>query len=80
MIVRLFTGAALGLVLSTGAFAQSFTAPSGIPAAVAPGGLDGVAAPHNLRRYEASGHRFVIMPADAVTTGSTAPGRPLPTR
>ncbi len=80
MIVRLFAGAALGLVLSTGAFAQSYNAPSGIPAAVAPGGLEGIAAPHNLRGYDVSGRHSVPTPADSITTGSTAPAWLPPTR
>ena len=51
MTARLILGTALGLALSTTAFAQSFTAPAGIPAALAPGGLEGRAAvPNALER------------------------------
>ena len=48
MTARFFVGAALGLTLSTAALAQSYTAPAGIPAATAPGGLEGRAALPNL--------------------------------
>lgn len=52
MISRSFAGAALGLALSTtAAFAQSYTAPAGIPAVTAPGGLEGRAAAANLADY-----------------------------
>lgn len=48
MSVRLLAGAALGLLVSSTAFAQSFTAPAGIAAVTAPGGLEGRAAGPNL--------------------------------
>ena len=51
MTVRLLAGAALGLVLSSAAFAQSYNAPAGIPAVTAPGGLEGRAAAGNLEDY-----------------------------
>ncbi|GJE77834.1 MULTISPECIES: hypothetical protein [Methylorubrum] len=51
MSLKIVAGAALGLVLSTTAFAQSYNAPSGIPAATAPGGLEGIAGPGNVQRY-----------------------------
>ena len=51
MIARLIMGAALGLTLTGTAFAQSYNAPAGIPAATAPGGLDGQAGVGNADRY-----------------------------
>ncbi|MCJ2082618.1 hypothetical protein [Methylobacterium sp. J-090] len=48
MTARILVGAALGLALSSAALAQSYTAPAGIPAATAPGGLDGQAGARNL--------------------------------
>ncbi|WP_267359583.1 MULTISPECIES: hypothetical protein [unclassified Methylobacterium] len=48
MTTRILLGAALGLTLSTAALAQSYTAPAGIPATTAPGGLEGRAALPNL--------------------------------
>jgi hypothetical protein len=41
MISRIVLGAGLALAVSTGAFAQSYTAPAGIPSTTAPGGLEG---------------------------------------
>ncbi|GEP11156.1 hypothetical protein [Methylobacterium gnaphalii] len=41
MTTRILAGAVLGLLVSTTAFAQSYTAPAGIPTATAPGGLEG---------------------------------------
>ncbi len=51
MTARIIVGAALGLALSTTTFAQSYTAPAGIPAATAPGGLEGQAAARNAEAY-----------------------------
>lgn len=48
MTLRFLAGAALALTLSTAALAQSYTAPAGIPAAAAPGGLAGRAALPNV--------------------------------
>ncbi|MCJ2014719.1 hypothetical protein [Methylobacterium sp. J-076] len=48
MSFNLLAGTVLGLSLSTAAFAQSFTAPAGIPAVTAPGGVEGRAAVPNL--------------------------------
>ncbi|WP_375462756.1 hypothetical protein [uncultured Methylobacterium sp.] len=48
MTARIILGAALGLALTSSAFAQSYNAPAGIPAAAAPGGLEGRAALPNL--------------------------------
>ena len=62
---------ALGLSAS-GAFAQSYNAPAGIPAAVAPGGLEGQAAARNVRELrDRSG--YVMAPRgyqDEISTGS----------
>ncbi|GJE57022.1 MULTISPECIES: hypothetical protein [Methylobacterium] len=51
MTARIIVGAALGLALSTTAFAQSYNAPAGIPAATAPGGFEGRAAERNIEAY-----------------------------
>ncbi|MET0258834.1 MAG: hypothetical protein ABW179_09645 [Methylobacterium sp.] len=80
MTARILVGAALGLALSTTAFAQSYNAPAGIPAATAPGGLEGRAGARNLERYDS---RYARPGAGRVsvdgvyTTGSvaTAPQR-----
>ena len=48
MTTRIVLGAVLGFTLSTAALAQSYTAPAGIPATTAPGGLEGRAAVPNL--------------------------------
>jgi len=66
MISRILLGAALGAGLSTAASAQSYNAPAGIPAATAPGGLTGTAAPRNVERFvQRHGHSERV-----VTTGS----------
>ena len=57
MTSRIIIGAALGLALSTTAFAQSYTAPAGIPAVTAPGGLEGRAAAGNLDAYYGRSYR-----------------------
>ncbi len=61
----------LGLSAS-GAFAQSYNAPAGIPPAVAPGGLEGQAAARNVHELrDRSGH--VMVPRgyqDEISTGS----------
>ena len=74
MTARILWGAALGLALSTGAFAQSYTAPAGIPAVTAPGGTEGRAALPNLandagRSLRGYGPRDVIVD-DGLTTGT----------
>ncbi|WP_187273705.1 hypothetical protein [Methylobacterium sp. WL8] len=79
MTARLILGTALGLALSTTAFAQSFTAPAGIPAALAPGGLKGRAAVPNA--LDAAGHaprgygRDVYGADDGLVTGSLRDAR-----
>ncbi|WP_430912360.1 hypothetical protein [Methylobacterium sp. sgz302541] len=68
MSARFVTGAALALataVLATAASAQSYTAPAGIPAVTAPGGLEGRAALPNLHGTESRGY----LPAGAVNDG-----------
>ncbi|KQP73759.1 hypothetical protein ASF41_17925 [Methylobacterium sp. Leaf111] len=62
---------ALGLSAS-GALAQSYTAPAGIPAAVAPAGLEGRAAAHNLNALRRSHGQPVAQRhlTDDLTTGS----------
>ena len=69
---RLTAALAITLGLSaSGAFAQSYNAPAGIPAAVAPGGLEGQAAGRNLSELRDRG-RFIV-PQDArgeISTGS----------
>jgi len=62
---------ALGLSAS-GALAQSYNAPAGIPAAVAPGGLTGQAAARNLDELRDSRARAVVPRGygDEIATGS----------
>lgn len=62
---------ALGLSAS-GAFAQSYNAPAGIPPAVAPGGLEGQAAARNLHELRDSRARAVVPQGyqDEIATGS----------
>ena len=74
MTARLLVGAALGLALSNAALAQSYTAPAGIPAATAPGGLEGQAGARNIRAYH-NNHSSRLLPGqagavDGITTGS----------
>jgi hypothetical protein len=62
---------ALGLSAS-GALAQSYNAPAGIPPAVAPGGLEGQAAARNLHELH-DGRARVVVPQsyqDEISTGS----------
>lgn len=73
MIARILVGAAFGIALSSAALAQSYTAPAGIPAATAPGGLEGRAAARNVG--EVRGRAIRPAPGRAaedsvVTTGS----------
>lgn len=72
MTERFLIAAALGLTLSTGALAQSYNAPAGIPAATAPGGLEGRAAGPNLidARGPAVRADAPYGLADDLTTGS----------
>lgn len=71
MTSRILLGAALGLALSSAALAQSYTAPAGIPAATAPGGLDGQSAARHVGEYNGRYYRPVRGQADAdYTTGS----------
>lgn len=80
MTARLVLGAALGLALAGAAHAQSYTAPAGIPAATAPGGLAGQAAARNIGEYDGRFSRPGRARIDvdgAVTTGSV---RQLPPR
>lgn len=71
MTSRILLGAAFGLALSSAAFAQSYNAPAGIPAATAPGGLEGQAASRNVNEYSGRYSRPVRGQADAdYTTGS----------
>lgn len=57
---------------ATGAFAQSYNAPAGIPAAVAPAGLEGRAALPNLQDYHGRQGRAVVPRGyeHELTTGS----------
>lgn len=80
MTLRLLLGAALGLALSSTAFAQSYTAPAGIPAATAPGGLEGRAALPNVRDAEARAPRGYGRIDDGLVTGSIHDGRSLRNR
>ncbi|KQP48866.1 hypothetical protein ASG40_17850 [Methylobacterium sp. Leaf399] len=68
---------AAALSLSAGAaLAQSYNAPAGIPAATAPGGLTGRAAPYNLaEERHARGH---AMRHDDIGTGSVRTRRHVP--
>jgi hypothetical protein len=70
MTTRLLTSTlALALSLSAGAaVAQSYNAPAGIPAAVAPGGLQGRAAAYNLAE-ELPGYGRIVR-SDELSTGS----------
>ena len=71
MSVRLLTGAALGLLVATSAFAQSYTAPAGTPAVTAPGGLEGRAAGPNLYDARNVGRAGVVFgDVDGMTTGA----------
>ena len=72
MTARFIFGAALGLTLSTAALAQSYTAPAGIPAATAPGGLEGRAAVPNLLAERERTNRVgtVYGTTDDLVTGS----------
>ena len=70
MSYRLLAGALLGLSLSTTAFAQSFTAPAGIPAVTAPGGVQGRAAVPNLMDSRNVDGYAVIQDDGVVVTGS----------
>ena len=71
MTARLLAGAALGLLVSSTAFAQSFTAPAGIAAVTAPGGLEGRAAGPNLYDARNVGRVGVVVGnEDGLTTGS----------
>ena len=67
---------ALGLSAS-GALAQSYTAPAGIPAALAPGGLEGRAAERNVHQLH-GGRVHAVTPLrhqDEIATGSVRPRR-----
>ncbi|MGC5779770.1 hypothetical protein [Methylobacterium sp. NFXW15] len=70
MSYRLLAGAVLGLSLSTTAFAQSFTAPAGIPAVTAPGGVQGRAAVPNLMDSRNVDGYAVIRDDGVAVTGS----------
>ena len=72
MSVRLLVGAALGVLVSSTAFAQSYTAPAGTPAATAPGGLEGRAAGPNLYDGRNVGRAGVLFGDEdgVATTGS----------
>ncbi|GJE18565.1 hypothetical protein [Methylobacterium marchantiae] len=78
MTARLATTVlALGLsVAASAASAQSYNAPAGIPAAVAPGGLAGRAAPSNLMEFRdgRSAHAPRRGHEGEITTGSTRRG------
>lgn len=80
MSARFITGAALGLALAaagfaTAASAQSYTAPAGIPAAVAPGGLEGRAVLPNLYDAQRRGDRAPVIVDDGFSTGSVRGAR-----
>ncbi|MCJ2057956.1 hypothetical protein MKL09_15485 [Methylobacterium sp. J-048] len=72
MTARFLVGVALGLTLSTAALAQSYTAPAGIPAATAPGGLEGRAAvPNRLAEGDRTGRAGTFYgTTDDLVTGS----------
>lgn len=72
MTARLLMVASFGLAFSSAALAQSYTAPAGIPAATAPGGLDGRAAAHNIR--EARGRFGHPATGPAIKDGVSATG------
>lgn len=80
MTARLVLGAALGLTLSSAALAQSYTAPAGIPAATAPGGLDGQAAAWNIRAYDSRFSRPVRARIDLGRADTTKSVRQTPPR
>ena len=84
MTTRFLLGAVLGLTLSTAALAQSYNAPAGIPAAAAPGGLEGRAGPSNALQDRDRGGRFGTPygSADDLVTGSVVnpAARPAPRR
>lgn len=71
---RILTASTLALSLVAGlpgaASAQSYTAPAGIPAVTAPGGLDGIADASNLgrRSYQSAPRDVSVETID--TTGS----------
>lgn len=71
-------GAALTLALSSTAFAQSYTAPAGIPAATAPGGLEGRAALPNARDAVGRDPRGYGRAEDGLVTGSLRDDRGAP--
>ena len=79
LTTRLILGAALSLALSSTAFAQSYTAPAGIPAAAAPDGLEGRAAIPNARdalgRTSYGDARSGDATEDGLVTGSLREGR-----
>ena len=73
MTARILVGAALGLALSSAALAQSYTAPAGIPAATAPGGLEGQAGARNLGAVTGRSVRSApgrVVEDGVLTTGS----------
>lgn len=73
MTSRILLGAALVLATSTGAFAQSYTAPAGMPSAVAPGGLEGSSAQSAFDRGRAP--VYYGSRDDGPATGSVVPAR-----
>lgn len=74
MSVRLLAGATLGLLVSSAAFAQSYTAPAGTPAVTAPGGLEGRAAGPNFYDGRNVGRAGIVSGAeDVLSTGSIHP-------
>ena len=76
MTSRILLGTALGLIISSAALAQSYTAPAGIPAATAPGGLDGQAASRNVAEYTGRYSRPVRGQTDADYTTGSVKGTP----
>ncbi|GLS42779.1 hypothetical protein GCM10007884_07640 [Methylobacterium brachythecii] len=73
MTSRIILGAALGFALTSSAFAQSYTAPAGIPTATAPGGLEGSAFTAGAN----AGRGYRVAPDDtAYTTGSVRKASP----
>lgn len=75
MSSRLLAGALLGLTLSTTAFAQSYTAPAGIPAVTAPGGVEGQAALPNLSHSRNVPTSAPALEDRVTTTGSVVRSR-----
>lgn len=68
---RILLGVAFGVALSNSALAQSYNAPAGIPAATAPGGLDGQAATRNVGEHTDRHSRAARSQSDVdYTTGS----------